>query len=367
MQLLTYLIPVLISILLTGCSEPPPAEPVAISKPVKTMLVQASAVEGIRKFPARIDAGSKAELSFRVPGTVLEFPVKEGEKVKEGQEVAILDKKDYQLVVNDYQAKFDNAKKNFDRAKGLIKDGYISKMDYDRLESEFKSARSELDTARQDLIYTTLKAPFDGVIAKRHIEAFQEVQAKQVILDLHDVSMLEVKIDVPENLIRAVRGNKKLTDNEKRIPVQVSFDNLPGKSLELTFKQAAIKADPKTQTYEVTYTMPQLANHSILAGMTATATADLSTFLSGNSAFTVPSSAIVGDYKLDPKAWVVDEKNMVVKPRPVKVGRLLGDKIEILEGLKTGERIVTAGTPFLVDGMKVTLLDQPEQAQSRQK
>mgnify|MGYP001814537801 FL=1 len=366
MQLLTYLIPVLISVLITGCSEPPPAEPVAASKPVKSMLVKAGAAEGTRHFPAHIDAGSKAELSFRVPGTVLEFPVKEGEKVKAGQTVAILDKKDYQLVVNDFQAKYDNAKKNFDRAKGLIKDGYISKMDYDRLESEFKSARSELDTARQDLIYTTLKAPFDGVIAKKYIEAFQEVQAKQVILDLHDVSTLEVKFDVPENLVIGIRSNKNSDDeNKQRVPVTVSFENLPGQSFELTFKQASTKADPKTQTYEVTFTMPQLANHSILAGMTATATADLSTFLSDNSAFTVPSSAIVGDYKLDPKAWVVDEKNMVVKSRPVKVGRLFNDKIEILEGLKAGERIVTAGTPFLVEDMKVTLLDQPEQAQPR--
>lgn len=366
MPLMKYLIPVLFSILLAGCSEPPPEEPVATSRPVKSILVKAGAIDGVRHFPARIDAGIKAEIAFRVPGTVQELPVKEGEGVEIGDVLAVLDKKDYQLVVNDRKAKYDNSKKNFDRAKGLIKDGYISKMDYDRLESEFKSSKAALETAQQDLNYTTLKAPFGGVIAKLYIDAFQEVQAKQVILDLHDVSQLEVKIDVPENLVRAVRSKEKVKDEEaEKIPVHVAFDNLPGESFKLTFKEAAIKADPQTQTYQVTFTMPQLANSSILAGMTATATADFSRYFADKAVFAVPSSAIVGDYKLDPKAWVVDEQNMVVKSRPVKVGRLLDDKIEILEGLKVGERIVTAGTPFLVDGLKVTLMDQPEQAQPR--
>lgn len=367
MKIIRLIIPSLILVtLLAACSEPPPVEPADTSRPVKTMLIESQDIDAIRSFPAVIDAGRKAELAFRIPGTVQELPVKEGEKVIEGQVVASLDKKDYQIVLNDHQARYSNAKKNFARGKELIKDGFISRVDFDRLEAEYESTRSAFESASQDLIYTDLKAPFSGVLAKRHIEAFQEVAAKETIMELQDVTFLEVKVEIPENLVRAIRETDKY-DNTARdmVAINVSFENLPGKSFDLTFKEVATRADPQTQTFQVTYTMDQLESGSIFPGMTATATADFTRIFSKGTVFAVPSSAIVGDYKLEPAAWIVDEESMTVKPRPVKVGRLLGDRIEVLGGLEPGDRIVTAGTPFLVEDMKVILLEQPEQAQPR--
>jgi len=133
----------------------------------------------------------------------------------------------------------------------------------------------------------------------------------------------------------------------------------------LSFKEVATKADPKTQTFEVTYTMEQLADATVLPGMTATATVDLSALGVASLVFTVPVGAVVGDYKLNPRIWAVDMQSMAVKPQPVKVGRMLGDSIEVLEGIKPGNHIVTAGTPFLVEGMKVSLMPTPEQAEPR--
>ncbi len=355
-------------LLLSACSEPPPPETAEVSRPVKTILIDGPVVSGVRRYPARIDAGSKAELAFRVPGKVQELLVKEGDQVTKGQVVARLDAKDFQIVVNDRQATFDNAKKNFNRAKELVDKGHISKMDYDRLEAEFKSARAALDAARQDMAYTRLKAPFAGMVAKRHIEQFEEVQAKQSVLDLQDVDQLEVKFDVPESHIRVLR--RKEGDDQKlrnQIPVFVEFDNLPDRSFDLEFKEIATKADPQTQTFQITYTMARPEGLRILPGMTANVQADLSSVAKATSdeAFSVPVSAIVGDYKLDPRAWVVDEQSMTVQPRAVKVGALSGREIQVLDGLQPGERIVVAGTPFLAEGMKVTLLPNLEQAEPR--
>jgi multidrug efflux pump subunit AcrA (membrane-fusion protein) len=92
---------------------------------------------------------------------------------------------------------------------------------------------------------------------------------------------------------------------------------------------------------------------------------DLSKFFGGDVVFNVPVGAVVGDYKLDPRVWVVDEQSMTVAPRAVQVGRMLGDLIEVTDGLKPGERIVTAGVPFLTDGMKATLIPDREQAEPR--
>ena len=362
--LLLSLLPALF--LLAGCAEEPAPVAVDTTRPVKTLLVEAPDSSGIRNFPAHIDADRRAELAFRVPGKVQDLLVKEGDQVTEGQEVAKLDPTDYQIVVNDRQATYSNASKNFERAKGLIKKGHISQMDYDRLEAEFRNAREALNTARQDLAYTSLKAPFSGSIARRHIQRFEEVLAKQSVLSLHNVQVLEVKFDVPESIIRSIRASEAGTQAARhRVRMFATFKDLPGREFPLTFKEVATKADTKTQTFELTYTMEQLVEATVLPGMTATVTADFSAFEETAEVFSVPVSAVVGDYKLNPRVWTVDMQSMAVNPQPVKVGRMLGDDIEVLDGLEPGSRIVTAGTPFLVEGMKVTLMPELEQAEPR--
>ena len=357
---------ILVSLTLLSCDKPPPAEPVDNVRPVKTYLIGATDSRGMRSFPARIDAGRKAELSFRVPGKVTELSVKEGDDVEKGQQVAVLDSTDYQIAYNDRKASYDNAKKNFSRARELVDKGNISKMDYDRLEAEFKSAGAALESAQQDLNYTKLSAPFKGVIAKRHIENFEEVQAKQTILDLQDITQLEVKFDVPESQVRELRPEEdKDAPKRTNVPVRVTFSDLPGKSYPLTFREISTKADAKTQTFQVTYTMERTGDVTILPGMTANAIVDLSAYLGKGAHHTVPIQAIVGDFKLAPKAWVIDEQSMIVKSRSVKVGRLTGNRIEVLEGLQSGERVVTAGASFLVENMKVRLMPDREQAEPR--
>ena len=353
--------------ILTGCADKEPPPVAEVVRPVKTIVVAGLDEGGVRNFPARIEAAQRADLAFRVSGTVQELPVKEGDRLKEGDLVARLDPKDYQIVVNDRRATFSNAKKNYDRGSELVKDGNISKMDFDRLEAEFKNAQAALDTAAQDLAYTELKAPFDGMIAKRLVERFEEVQAKQAIAVLQNVEQLEVKFDVPEAIIRAIRASRQQAGKGAREGVRVfaTFVDQPGREYPLVFKEISTKADPKTQTFEATYLMDQWEKGTVLPGMTAGVTVDFAGYVDAATVVTVPVSAVVGDYKLDPQVWTVDEASMTVSPRTVKVGRMSGDGIEVLEGLDPGTRIVTAGTPFLVDGMEVRLMPEIEQAESR--
>ncbi|MBV2120721.1 MAG: efflux RND transporter periplasmic adaptor subunit [Candidatus Thiodiazotropha sp. (ex Ctena orbiculata)] len=349
---------------LAGCSEPPTTTQAEVIRPVKSFLIESTASGAIRTFPARIDAGRKAELAFRVSGVLKELSVKEGDQVKAGQQVAALDPTDLQIVYNDREANFDQAKRNFTRAKELVKKGNISKMDFDKLEAEFKSSSATLKAAQQDLNYTKLTAPFSGTIARLNIDNFEEVQAKQSILVLQDISELEVKFDVPENLLRGLSAEDRESAKDD-VSVSVSFADIPGSSYPLSFREITTQADAKTQTFQVTYTMQRLKSANILPGMTAKVTVDFSKFDSGSDVFTVPASAIVGDYKLDPQAWVIETESMTVQPRSVKVGRLSGENIEVFEGLMPGDRIVTAGAPFLVNGMKVRLMPEKEQAMQR--
>jgi RND family efflux transporter MFP subunit len=352
---------------LSGCTEPEPPPVADVARPVKTFVVAGENAGGTRNFPARIEAAQRADLSFRVSGTVQELPVKEGDRLKEGDLVARLDPKDYQIVVNDRRATFSNAQKNYERGKELVGAGNISKMDFDRLEAEFKNAQAALDTAMQDLAYTELKAPFDGMVARRLVQRFEEVQAKQVIAVLQNVEQLEVKFHLPESIIRGVRASREQKDKAAREGVRVfaTFVDQPGRQYPLVFKEISTKADAQTQTFEATYLMDQWEQGVVLPGMTASVTVDFGNYIDTGTVVTVPVSAVVGDYKLDPQVWTVDETKMTVSPRTVKVGRMSGDGIEVLEGLEPGARIVTAGTPFLVDGMQVRLMPEVEQAAPR--
>ncbi|MFQ5973606.1 MAG: efflux RND transporter periplasmic adaptor subunit, partial [Alphaproteobacteria bacterium] len=271
---------------------------------------------GIRTFPARIESSRRADVAFRVPGRVEEILVREGERVEEGQVLAKLDPTDYQLVVDDRQATLDRVEKDFDRAKELIVTGFIPRRDYDRIESEFKSATAALRQAMVDLSYATLRAPFQGELARRYIEAFEEVEANQVVFALRDISLLEVKFDVPEQImIRLQEADEG--DQAPDPDVFVSFDVAPENVYELEFKEIAATADPSTQTFEASFTMTAPEDLRVLPGMTANVLVDLSRQLGSSEITYVPVEAVISSNDLEARVWIVDEDTMTVAPRAV--------------------------------------------------
>ena len=205
-----------------------------------------------------------------------------------------------------------------------------------------------------------MKAPFAGDIAKRLIQRFEEVEAKQPVIALRDTSVLEVKFDVPQTIMLRLLDDG---DDVAEPVVYVSFESAKGKRYKLRFKEIATKADTKTQTFEVTYVMPAPADLVVLPGMATSVSVDLSQYLGRREIYYLPVSAVVGDITLSPEIWVVDETSMTVAPKPVRVGKMRAHQIEGLDGAKPGDRVVVAGTPFLVEGMKVRLMPDFEQAE----
>ncbi len=351
----------------SGCSKKQEVEKVEEIRPVKTIVVKAPDAGGIRNFPGRIDANKKAELAFRVSGKVQELFVKEGDKVNQGDIIAKLDPTDFQISVNDKKAIYTRATNDYNRSKELVKEGHISKMDFDKLESNFLSAKAELNLAKQQLAYTELKAPFDGTVARRYIQNFEEVQAKQEIISLNDNDILEVKFDMPENLILSIQRVEGIDDVENsqakhNVPVVAMFNSRRETEYSLTFKEMSTKADASTQTFSMTYTMPKPVDMVVLPGMTTMVRIDLSKYMDVDNVFYLPVSAVVADVALQGTVWIVNQETMQVEPVSVKVGTMRGNSIEIKEGLDAGQRVVVAGVPFLYKGLKVTLMSDEEQA-----
>jgi RND family efflux transporter MFP subunit len=344
-----------------GCSKQEEAEVIDMARPVKSVVVSEAEAGGERKFPGRVDSTSKAELAFRIPGTVQTIHVRKGDLVEAGQVLIELDPTDYEIVLKDRQATYDRAKADFERAKELVKDGFISRSDYDQKEGEYKNAEAALHAAVQDIAYTKLTAPFGGTIAERYAEKAEEVQAKQNVLAIQDEDQLEIKVDVPENIVSRVDR----AGASEKVPVYATFDAAPDRRVDLTFKEVSTRADAATQTFQVTFLMAPPEGLTVLPGMTANVVADLGSVKAGEGKQYLPVSAVTADAGLDPFVWVIDEQKMTVSKQPVQVGRMSGWNIEVESGIEPGSRIVTAGVGYLAEGMQVRLMAQQEQAQPR--
>lgn len=333
----------------TACSSEEATVTEPQLRPVKTFIVGGSDEGAMRSFPGVVDANQKAELSFRVSGKLTSLNVKEGDLVTEGQLLATLDDSDFNIELQEAQASYSKAKADLDRAKLLIQKGHISKADFDKLTSAEVGAKAHLDSIKQKLIYSQLKAPFTGQVAKRYIENFQEVGASQTIFLLQDLSSLEVNVDIPASVM--VNAKRDIST----IAINAQFDAIPDRKFPLKVKEVSTVPDEVTQTYSVKLRMENVPGYNILPGMTTTVKAS-NPVATGQTIF-IPSSTISGS---DEQAyvWLIDEQadgTGIIKKQNVTLGDLGENGFEVLNGLNEGQAIVAAGVSKVTDGMSVRL------------
>lgn len=333
-------------LVLAACSEQVEQEQFEQPRPAQLMQVDAANGPRLREFPAVLEAAKVAQLTFRVAGEIIELPVRPGAQVKQGQLIARLDPTDYQLAVNQAKAQYELASSQYDRNKKLVEQGVMSEGQFDQIESQLAVAKSNYETAKANLGYTRLTAPFDGVIANLAVEAYENVQAKQPIATLQINNAIDVSIQVPEKLFAQV---KKRTDYQP----EVRFDAAPNFTYPAHLKEWDSQSDAATNSYEVVFTMPKPADLNVLPGMTATVIVDINQVLrSSQTGIVVPAKAVFTDIDDGSYVWVVDN-DMRVQKRKVTIGSMTNEGLTVLDGLETGETIVTAGVHQLTDNQQV--------------
>jgi len=353
-----WLLCVMMTMLLVSCGGKEDDTAELRIRPVKSVVVKASDSLVERQFPGKVLPTQHATLSFEVPGRLIELLVLEGDQVKKGQKIAALVADKYRDEVSRAKAKLELAKGQLGRAKVLIKKDFISRFELDKIQTSYDVAKANLNSAQKDLNDTVIFAPFNGTIAKRHVENFELVKEKQPIVELHNVKYVDIETSIPEDVILNIRQVQADQEkNKERIP-KAFFEAFPDKGYDLTVKEFSSAADPDTQTYSVIFKMPQPEEITVLGGMTATvkvAIPDISH--RGNAeGFVVPASSVFIDNNNNRKVWVINPETMTVSPREVEVTRLNDKSIRIIKGLKEGERIVTAGVHLIRDGQKVRLV-----------
>ncbi|OZB07004.1 MAG: efflux transporter periplasmic adaptor subunit [Idiomarina sp. 34-48-12] len=337
---------------LVGCGDV--AETTAreeIVQPVKLHTVNFSDDQRLRQFPAVVEAAQVAQLAFRVGGEINEFPVKAGNEVKQGELIAKLDPTDYQLVLDQAQARFELAQAQFRRTENLVEQGVISPQQFDEVKSNLEVARANLETARANVRYTELRAPFAGTIAHVFVERYETVQPQRAIATLQMNNAIDVSIRVPEGLFARVQRNSNYQPD-------VIFAAAPELKFKATLKEWDTTADPATNTYKVVFTLPTPENLNVLPGMSAMVSVDAQAVSQQrDAALMVPTSALFSPSTKAPEqghfVWVYDAKTQQVNQREVTVRALTNRGAEIIEGLEAGEQIVTAGVHAISDKQRV--------------
>jgi RND family efflux transporter MFP subunit len=203
------------SVLLAGCEEESDSAPAERVRAIKAYYVSEPAGGDVRRYSGSIAASDTSVLSFAASGTVATVAVNQGERVTEGQVLATLDTKTFDLNVQAAQSQLASAQANYADKKGavgrqrqLFDKGWVAKaaLDqavaaFDAAEGELNLARSRLGIAERDLANTRLTAPFDGVLAKRDVQPFEEVSTGQAILLINSEGALEVDLSIPDSVI----------------------------------------------------------------------------------------------------------------------------------------------------------------------
>ena len=337
------------TVLITSCGEPP-APLQERTRLVKAMKIADYAGFYDRSFPGTAKATQEVDLAFDVAGTLVERPVKIGDRVAKNQLIAKVDQRDFLAKVKAARAQLTKDTANFTRAKELLKKGFVSEAEYDLLEAQVEIADSSLQVAQKALSDSALKAPFAGVIANTYVENFQAVMPKEPVVRLLDSSQIEFVINIPEQYISLAPTITNLN---------VRFDAFKHLEIPAEILEVSNEASEATRTYPVTLIMDQPEGAEILPGMAGVASGrDPGQADSQNRAIEVPVVAVFSpDDVAGSYVWVIDINSKKVARREVSVASLAEGGIQIAEGLQVGEWIAIAGVHYLREGQVVRILE----------
>lgn len=337
-----------------------PVDPIRQFRPVVIEKVHTTQNASSRSYPGSVNACRQTQLAFRVGGPLTKVNMQPGDLVKKDQVLMQIDPRDFQDSIRVLEARLagarsqqDKATDDFERAKTLFDQKVIPQADFDFAKSGYDTAaasveiiNAQLQIARHQLNDAALRAPYDGIITFQRVEDHEMIQAGQVVLGLHDISHLEIRINVPENEIARLPLKKGRT-------ATVEFPAAAGKRFTAELKEWNTAADPVTRSYEMTFSLPAPEDAQILPGMTANIlwnkTEPQKEYVS------VPVSAVFADQTGGSCVWVYHPASSTATKRPLQLSALCGSsRMTVLEGLLPGELIVTDGTDFITEGMKLS-------------
>ena len=334
-----------------------------VVRPVRSMVVSDRMKLPELRFPGKVRAGESRDLSFEVPGRLIDFDSSSnGRRVKKGDILAKLDARDYEADVKKAEAERERAELTLQRMKNASKTGGVSKEEISKAEADAKTAEAQLAIAKKALESCVIKAPYDGIVAETYPESLDMVSVGQKILTLQDADRVKFDVSIPETMVI----DRRLGDVLKARRHFVVFDALPKQAFDVEFEEFTSKADERTQTFTATFSMPTQERFVILPGMSVTLVIEGGEAAKATGdgkglqfAFAVPTVAVGADETGAHFVWKLVKTDKEGEYRTVKqrveTARLVGTDIGVKSGLENGDRIAVAGVTILTEGRTVTL------------
>ncbi len=350
-------------------SDEPEVAPKPI-RPLKTFVVESGLEPVARKFPGQVAANTGAILAFEVPGTLVELPVKNGDKVEKGELLARLDPRDFQNELDTANAELERAQAQYERMEKAAEKNAVSQQDVTDARAGRDTAQSLVNIKQKALDDTRLLAKFTGRVAATYVDNFENVIAKERILWLQEIENVDLVTFLPEAFIAPLRPeDPDLAKETNDLEFFATFDFFPGRQFEIRLKEFQTQADPKTQTYETTFTMPSPEDVTVLPGMTATVTIfqPMVSAAEAPTTFAVPIPAVGTDGVGQRFVWKLTSAGggsdtytnasgtYTVRRHDVEVGAIHGELILVTRGISPGDRIAAAGVHVLNEGERVRI------------
>ena len=349
-----YILVFLLIFLFTACKKEAKEEMI---RAVKIQEINSMQDENFNiDFPAQISPSQKTVLAFKYAGKIKSINFESGDFVKKGQVIAIIDDTDYKVNLDAFSKKYEaakavaqNAEQQFARAETLYKGDALAKKDYDNALmqrnvaiSTFKEASAGLQNARNTLNDTKIVAPYDGYIDKKVVDVGTVVSEGAPVVSFISNEITDISVNASVRDIEYIKNAENI--NFK--------DSTSDKIYNLKIKSIAQNPDSINLTYPVVFTFSELSeNDKFLSGQTGTVTIVVKN--KGKEEILIPINAVFEDKGSNVYLF----KDGKAIKTPIELGELREtDKISVVKGLKTGDKVIIAGVSKLADGDKVKLL-----------
>lgn len=342
---------IIVAIVLTGCGDKAHKQAPSV-RPVRTISAPPPVALSSLIQTGEIRAHEEVTLGFRLDGRILTRQAEVGDRVIAGQVLATQESETSRNQFSSAQADLNSARAaeqvaalSLRRMQLLMPSGAIARSQLDSAQADWQAARAKrqssedaLKNAQENVSWTKLTAPADGVITQVSASAGQVVSAGQSVITLASGSLRDAVFDVADPQSVPLQADSLFT---------ISLLSAPSGVAQGHFRDVSPQADPQTRTWRLRITLDNPP-----PAMALGASVQLTLNASGPRLIALPASALTrsGD---KPAVFVVDEKTLTLHLRPVDIGRYSTSEIFLSAGVQPGERVVIAGVSKLREGEKV--------------
>jgi membrane fusion protein (multidrug efflux system) len=311
--------------------------------PVEIGKVTVGAIDAAYRGTATLEAEDEATVLAKTSGVIEQILAEEGQRVRAGQVLARLETDRLKLEVARAKAEADKAKENFDRNTRIYEKSLISKELYDQSRFTLDAANAAYQLAALTLRESEIRAPIDGVVSARYIKAGNAIQPNSAAFKITQMDTLHAHIYVPE------RDIHKLAPRQA---AAMTLDAWPGKAFKGEILRVNPVVDAATGTVKVTVAMAA-GQRELKPGMFGRVEI---LYDRRESAVLVPKDAVLTEDAAQSVFVVADGK---ARRRSIKVGYADSYNYEVLDGLQSGDQVVTTGQANLKDDAKVHVVNAP--------